>query len=221
MKQTEIVGFIGKWSWIFIISFLAIGWKYPIIGSIALICMIAPTITAAWKGGRIWCGSFCPRGSLNDNLLIKISRSATIPKFFRTVWFRIGFALFLIYNFVTGIINAQGNLIKIGFVFYKIILITTMITVFLGIIFHERTWCSFCPMGSLSALITKVKRSWSKQSKQINVNEEKCINCNICAKSCPMDLNPYDFVDGSNKDLDCIHCEECVYNCPVNALKRD
>lgn len=221
MRQKGLIGIIGKWSWIVIAAFLGLGWKYPIIGSIALVCMLAPAVTAIWKGGRIWCGSVCPRGSLNDNLLSKISRRAKIPKFVRTVWFRIGFALFLVYNFVAGIINAQGDLVKIGFVFYKIILITSIITVLLGIMYHERTWCSFCPMGSLSALITKIRRSWFKQDKQVTVDKDKCVSCNICTNDCPMDLQPYDFVDGSNKDLDCIHCEKCVYNCPVNALTRD
>ncbi|ADL11969.1 4Fe-4S binding protein [Acetohalobium arabaticum] len=221
MRQKGLAGTIGKWSWILIVAFLGIGWKYPVIGSIALVCMLAPAITAAWKGGRIWCGSFCPRGSFNDNLLSKISRSIEIPKFIRTVWFRIGFALFLVYNFVVGIINAQGDLIKIGFVFYKIILITSIITVILGIMYHERTWCSFCPMGSLSALITKIRRRWFEQDKRIIVNENTCVDCSVCAKDCPMDLKPHDFVKSNDKDLDCIHCEKCVYNCPVDALTRN
>ncbi|GAB6137800.1 4Fe-4S binding protein [Halanaerobaculum tunisiense] len=228
MRQQGIIGFIGRWIWILLVAFLVLGWQYPIIGSIALVCMLAPVIVATWKEGRVWCGALCPRGSFNDNLLAKVSRSTQIPSLFKTVTFRVAFFIFLIYNFVAGIINSGGDLAKIGFVFYKIIFLTSAITIILGIIFHERTWCSFCPMGSLSALVVKLKRStrdlkdkFTAQPKQIRVDKEKCVDCEICAQECPMDLEPYDFVDGTDKDLDCLHCQECVYSCPVDALTRE
>ncbi|GAB6098245.1 4Fe-4S binding protein [Halanaerocella petrolearia] len=228
MRQTGLIGFIGRWIWLLIVTFLVVGWQYPIIGTAALICMLAPVIVATWKDGRVWCGALCPRGSFNDNLLAKISRSAKIPKLFKTGYFRISFFIFLVYNFVVGIINAQGDLVKIGFVFYKIIFITTVITVLLGIIFHERTWCSFCPMGSLSALVIKLKRNLSRvkdeikqKPKRIKVDKDKCVNCDLCTKECPMGLEPYDFTGDNDKDLDCLHCEKCVYSCPVDALTRE
>ncbi|AGB41164.1 hypothetical protein Halha_1217 [Halobacteroides halobius DSM 5150] len=220
--------FISNWSWILLVVFLGVGWKYPIIGSVALVCMLAPVVVATWREGRVWCGNFCPRGSFNDNVLAKVSRSMKIPRIFKTVAFRIAFFLFLVYQFVIGIMNSGGDLAKIGFVFYRIIFITSAITIILGIFFHERTWCSFCPMGSLSALVIKIKRSLKRvkeqakeEPKRIKVDQNKCVNCQLCAKDCPMDLEPYDFTDDSDKDLDCIHCQECVYSCPVDALTRE
>ncbi|PRX29811.1 4Fe-4S binding protein [Orenia metallireducens] len=218
MRQKGFLGFVGKISWTVIVAFLILGWHYPIIGSVALICMIAPPLLAVLKGGRVWCGTACPRGSFNDNILAKVSRSVNIPRVFRTVFFRVAFFIFLVYNFIDGIIQAKGDLIKIGYVFYKIIFITTAITILLGIIFNERTWCSFCPMGSLSALITKVKRRLRTRPKRIVVDRDKCVDCKLCEKECPMGLKPYDFTGDNDKDLDCIHCQECVYKCPVNAL---
>lgn len=218
MRKKGFLGFVGKLSWTVIIAFLILSWYYPIIGSIALICMIAPPLLAVLKGGRVWCSTVCPRGSFNDNVLVKISRSSNIPSVFRTLLFRIAFAIFLIYNFVAGLIEANGDLVKIGYVFYKIIFITTAITILLGIIFNERTWCSFCPMGSLSALITKFKRKLRIRPKRIVVDSATCVDCKICEKKCPMDLKPYDFSADNDKDLDCIHCKECIYTCPVNAL---
>ena len=44
--------------WI-IIAYIIIGWFYPVVGLIALICMIGPVMTSIWKG-RWWCGNVCP-----------------------------------------------------------------------------------------------------------------------------------------------------------------
>ena len=45
--------------WI-IIAYIIVGWFYPVVGLIALICMIGPVMTSIWKG-RWWCGHVCPR----------------------------------------------------------------------------------------------------------------------------------------------------------------
>ena len=44
--------------WI-LFAYLAIGYFYPVIGLLALICMIAP-VAFAVKRGRWWCGNACP-----------------------------------------------------------------------------------------------------------------------------------------------------------------
>ncbi|MGM0369146.1 MAG: 4Fe-4S binding protein [Bacillota bacterium] len=216
----DLIELISESAWILLIVFLLVGWKFPIIGTIAVLCMVAPVIVASWKEGRVWCGSHCPRGKFNDNLLSKISRSAQIPSFFKTVYFRIAFFLFLIYNFVTGIMNSGGSWTAIGLVFYKIIFITTMITVSLGVIFHQRIWCTFCPMGSLSALVIKVKRKFVSSPTQIKVDQEKCIDCGLCSEACPINLEPQNFEEGKDCNLDCLHCEKCVEACPVDALEK-
>jgi polyferredoxin len=228
MKDNALITLIRKWSWVLIVLFLVIGWWYPLVGLTALICMFIPLIIAAWKGGRVWCGNFCPRGSFNDNILSSISRSLEIPDFFRTVYFRAFFLIFLFFNLIKGTINAQGDWVKIGLVFYRIIFLTTTIAIVLGIIFHQRTWCAFCPVGSLSALIVKIKRKFKyvmesityTKDKRIKVDVDKCVECDLCAKECPMNLKPYEFTEDGNKDIDCLHCEDCVYACPVNALEK-
>lgn len=139
--------------------FLFIGWFFPIIGVVALICMIAPVVMSIIKGQRKWCAVFCPRGVFNDVILKRISRNKKIPRIFHSNIFKVSFLVFLIYNFYTGISNAQ-NILEIGIVFFKIINITTALTILLGIIFHPRSWCAFCPMGFLSNLSIFIKRAW-------------------------------------------------------------
>ena len=71
--------------WI-IIAYIIIGWFYPVVGLIALICMIGPVMTSIWKG-RWWCGNVCPRGNMYDRLLSKYSPHKPIPAFVRTFGF--------------------------------------------------------------------------------------------------------------------------------------
>ena len=54
--------------WI-IIAYIIVGWFYPVVGLIALICMIGPVMTSIWKG-RWWCGHVCPRGNMYDVLYL-------------------------------------------------------------------------------------------------------------------------------------------------------
>src|SRR3712207_8880794 len=46
--------------WILFV-YLVVGFFYPIIGLLALVCMVAP-VAFAVKKGRWWCGNACPRG---------------------------------------------------------------------------------------------------------------------------------------------------------------
>ena len=45
--------------WI-IITYIILGWFFPVIGLLALICMIGPVVTSIFKG-RWWCGHVCAR----------------------------------------------------------------------------------------------------------------------------------------------------------------
>ncbi len=221
MRSVDILTLIGDLIWVIMISFLVVGWYYPSIGLLALLCMISPLITTIITGRRVWCGSVCPRGSFNDNILVHFSFSNMIPAVVRTIFFRLSFLIFLFYILGSGIIKAQGDLFKIGFIFYRIILITTIIAIILGVIFHQRTWCACCPMGSLSSFIIMIKRRLKQKGKKIKVDHNTCVKCRLCQQECTMDLNPSRFWINSNNNLDCIYCLECIKNCPVDALSRD
>lgn len=148
---------ITDWIWILLLSFLAVGWFYPVVGIIALICMFAPVVYGFIKGGRVWCGSFCPRGSFLAKLVEPLSRKGKIPKILSSSAFRYGLLIFLFFNFGWGIAKAGGNLALIGKVFVQIILVTTLFAITIGIKYQPRTWCTVCPMGTLSMAAIKSK----------------------------------------------------------------
>ncbi len=148
---------VTDWVWIVLLSFIVVGWFYPIIGILAVICMLAPVIYGFIKGGRVWCGSFCPRGSFLAKLIEPLSRKGKIPKVLASPAFRYGLLTFLFFNLGWGVIKAWGNFAMIGKVFVQLILVTTLFAITIGIKYQPRTWCTVCPMGTLSTAAIKSK----------------------------------------------------------------
>ena len=138
--------------WILLV-YLVVGYFYPVIGFLAVICMIAPVAFAVRKG-RWWCGNACPRGNFYDRVLAKYSPHKPIPAFVRTKGFRIFMVMFIFTMFGIQMYRAWSDWNDMGRVFWTIILVTTIVGVTLSFIYAPRTWCSFCPMGTLSAWVS-------------------------------------------------------------------
>ena len=147
--------------WI-IFAYIIIGWFYPVIGLLALICMIGPVLTSIWRG-RFWCGNVCPRGNMYDRLLSKYSPHRPIPRFVRTFGFRLFMVFFIFTMFGIQLSQArwsEGGMAMwsdIGRVFWTIIVMTTVVGIILSFIYAPRTWCSFCPMGTMTQLICRLR----------------------------------------------------------------
>lgn len=203
--------------WI-LLAYLIVGYFYPAVGLIALICMIGPVATSVFKG-RYWCGHICPRGSYYDRLIGKVSRNREIPAFLRSRGFR-GFMLVLIFAmFGVQMYYAWGDWGAMGHVFWNIIFVTTVVGSAFSIVYAPRTWCSFCPMGTLSAMVAP--RRHKRTFRNIHVADDACILCKRCAKACPMQLKPYE-AKGAGAgllDTDCIKCGKCVERCPKEAME--
>ena len=200
--------------------YLIIGYFFPVIGFIAMICMIGPILTSLFKG-RYWCGHVCPRGNMYDRLLSKYSPHRPIPKFVRTFGFRLFMIFFIFAMFGIQLYFNWGDWNGMGKVFWNIILITTIVGVILSFIYAPRTWCSFCPMGTLSSWVSPKKVPFPKSFSSVHVKdtcEEKCKNC---ARVCPMQLTPYTsrgdrlgYLDG-----DCLKCQNCIQACPLKIIE--
>ena len=169
--------------WILLI-YLVVGYFWPVIGFLAIICMIAPVAFAVRKG-RWWCGNACPRGNFYDRVLTKYSPHRPIPVFVRTKGFRIFMVMFIFTMFGIQMSRAWGDWNDMGRVFWTIILITTIVGVTLSFIYAPRTWCSFCPMGSLSAWVTPRSGRLPNNYRRILVGE-KC-TCLLYTSPSPRD----------------------------------
>lgn len=204
--------------WI-LFAYLIIAWFYPVVGLLALICMIGPVVTSI-RRGRYWCGHVCPRGSMYDRLLSKYSPHRPIPKFVRTFGFRLFMVLFIFTMFGIQLSFAK-NWGDVGRVFWTIILITTIVGVVLSFIYAPRTWCSFCPMGTISRWVSPKKEPLPKGFKSVHVSSACQMKCKSCARVCPMQLTPYDSRGETTGYLhpDCIKCGKCTLACPTKIME--
>ena len=143
--------------WVFLL-FMSVGVFYPAVGLIAIICMVAPVVVAFWRG-RWWCGHACPRGSLYDHVIQKIAAGRKTPAFFRRPFFRGFMVIFIMLMFGIQMYAAWGDISAMGMVFLLIIGVTTLVGIVLIFFFQARTWCNFCPMGTLAMLVTRWRSS--------------------------------------------------------------
>ena len=87
--------------------------------------------------------------------------------------------------------------------------------------FAPRTWCSFCPMGSLSSWVAPKKAPLPKAYKSIHVSSQCEEKCKLCARVCPMQLTPYSSRGEQLGYLhpDCLKCRKCEKACPTKIIK--
>jgi len=83
----------------------------------------------------------------------------------------------------------------------------TLVIILVGSMLYDRFFCKYlCPMGAVYGIVSKISPS------KIVRDKDKCINCNICSNSCPMNID----VAKADKvtDIECISCQACVLSCP-------
>jgi len=184
------------------------------------------TMSLAIVFRRSFCGQICAFGALQEFLgnlgrsIFKGRRFVITTKIDRI--FRYLKYLVLIFtvamSWMTGILwitpycpyNALGHMADfqsltsiylIGF----ILLIITLI----GSFFYERFFCKYlCPAGAFYAIIGKISPF------AVRINKDKCIDCGLCNKICPMNVNIMNSKSEKITDSECINCNECVNTCP-------
>lgn len=202
-----------KCSFILLFVFLILGFFNPVWAIAASLCMVTPILTSIFIG-RFWCGNLCPRGSFYDNVLSRLSNNKPVPWLLRSRLFRYPVVVLVLSVFYRGIQTSNGDIVKIGMVFYRMIVITTLIGIILSLFYNERTWCNFCPMGTLSNLFCQL----NDNRKTLKVNYT-CCSCRLCSKSCPMGIKPYKFKGRYLDHPDCIQCRRCNKVCPKHSIK--
>ena len=84
----------------------------------------------------------------------------------------------------------------------------TLVVILLGSMIYDRFFCKYlCPMGAVYGIISKISPS------KIVRDKEVCINCNLCSKSCPMNIEVAKIDKVSSSE--CISCQSCVLACPA------
>lgn len=189
------------------------GWRYPLLGYFIPLCMLLGMGIGFFKG-RKWCDWFCPRGSFFDILMRPLSAKKEIPKFFKGPLLRIGVLSFLMLMMTVQIIKRWPDPYKIGMFFVILLTVTTILGVILAFIFHQRTWCYFCPIGSMANWVGRPRYP-------LKIDSGLCTECELCYNICPVQIAPFKFKKTgleTVRDWDCLKCNLCVSACPKEAL---
>ncbi len=183
------------------------------------------TIASAFILGRVFCGWFCPFGTLLM-IIDKVSRFITerlrigkIEKIrmrlikrmqpYRYAWLIFLFLLFLFginvaYMLTPFALFSDGIVKSLMGEIPWLLIIVIILT-----IFFSRIWCSvLCPTGLLLSVFSH-KRIFRYQLK------EGCVHCSKCSKVCALGADPLE--TGISKD-NCIVCGDCTHACKTNAV---
>ncbi|MGV1099739.1 4Fe-4S binding protein [Thiovibrio sp. JS02] len=198
------------WLSLFFLALLAGGWFYYPLGYFLLICMAGAMLIGVVRG-RYWCDWLCPRGSFWDTVLKRFSLRRRVPSFFRHPLFRTAWLVLLMSMLALQLPPVWGDFEKMGKPFVMILTMTTVVGVIFGVLYHERVWCMFCPMGTMANILGR--------GKMLLRVAEGCTGCGACEKVCRMQINPGSYREqGLVTDGDCLKCSRCVENCPQQAL---
>lgn len=184
-------------------------------GLLALLCILSPIIISFFNG-RYWCGNLCPRGSLFDIVGKPFSNHKKTPELFQNIFFRVLIIVITFGYFGYSIYISNFDLYKLGLVFCKFIVITTLIAFSLATFYNERTWCNLCPIGTLSMLNSKKFNSDKKMFKIKNI----CTECKVCETICPSNISITNYKGKINTNTDCLKCGKCIEICPTNSINK-
>jgi NosR/NirI family transcriptional regulator, nitrous oxide reductase regulator len=160
------------------------GYAIPIT---ALAFFVVPLLLTLFAG-RIFCGSACPLGIIQDVVIVKPIKVA--PWLQKTLgvfpFIYLGFAVLYAATATDFIICRYDPFIgifRLGADFHMILLGVGFLL--LGM-FVARPYCRFvCPFGAL----LKIGSTFSKN--HLSITPTDCINCKLCKDSCPFDAIDY------------------------------
>lgn len=193
---------------------LILGWQYPLLGYFIPLCMLLGIGSGLWRG-RKWCDWYCPRGSFYDALLSPLSPKRRIPDIARRIPFRVAVLLLLFGIMTYNLIRRWPDAAAIGVAFVMLVSATTALGIVLAFIWHPRTWCMLCPVGTLINITGGRRRP-------VTIDSGLCVECKLCAKVCPVQIRPYSFKSSGIQvvaDRDCLRCGLCAAACPKKALR--
>ncbi|TRZ96237.1 4Fe-4S binding protein [bacterium] len=195
------------------ILILGMGWRHPLLGFFIPLCMLLGIGIGLFRG-RQWCSWYCPRGSFYDAIIQPLSLKKGTPPIFKNLLFRSAILVLLMLIMFMRIVYLWPNPHRIGLFFMTMLTATTVLGVILGVIFHQRSWCSFCPIGTVI--------HWLGGSRYpLKIDSATCTECGVCFKVCPMQIAPFKFKKDKVelvKDRDCLKCQSCVHACPEKSL---
>lgn len=186
--------------------------------------------------GRLWCGWACPAGALQEfaapinNKRIPGSKFNWIKWAIWLPWMSLIAILVIraggyhtvdpLYQLETGMTLAlppdSG-----GPPWYVIYYIVIALFLGLALILGRRAGChTVCWMAPFMIIGRWVRNRVRWPSLRLRVAPDRCTNCGLCTRNCPMSLDVNAMVRrGDMEHAECILCGQCVDGCPREAIR--
>ena len=173
--------------------------------------------------GRKFCGYVCPIGTLQEWMFKLRSKKYRLTKripFFYERKFRavkyivLALTVLLVLLRKSPLFMNFCPVLTISRLPYLIIPgVIIWLAIIAGGLLTERFWCRFlCPYAAFLNLFQYLGRLFRFKRLMIKRNLEKCTDCYLCSRNCPMniDLQQDEYI----QDFNCIHCLKCAAACP-------
>jgi len=200
--------------------------KGVITGSLIFIFLLF--FATLWLG-RSFCGWLCPAGALQDiasgmnGRVVKTGYPDRVKYFLWGAWLMVLFFLILkaggfqrvdiFYRIRFGISLTDPS----GYLLYYFAMAAILtLSLWLG----RRPFCHYlCILAPFMVISRKLSRLMGFHSIQLESHRDKCINCMICNKNCPMSLDVHSMVLEENMfNSECILCGACADSCPRDVI---
>ena len=163
--------------WIVELTYMTLGFFNILFAWLGLFFFCIPLIISLVWGTKGYCNRYCGRGQLFGLLggRFGLSRKKDIPKWMKSKWFRYGFLIFFFIMFFQMLWNTylwtfklpwhwayhgtffSPGVAQFAFGFYSVMLTSTTLGMITMVLFKPRSWCVYCPMGTMTQLICKAK----------------------------------------------------------------
>jgi len=124
------------------------GYFIPELGLLVIGLMAVALATNA-RRSRSFCSGICPNGRALSAGMGNLSRRLPLPAFLASKGTRRALCGFMMFCVIGLLSRTNGGLSQIGRVFWSIYLASIGISLVSGLVFKPRSWCAYCPMGTL------------------------------------------------------------------------
>ena len=189
-------------------------WYYLFLGvfQAAVIHYAVAKLAGPLLFGRGWCGYACWTAMVLDLLPYKRPAGPRKPwGFVRGIVLAVSFA-FVAGVFLLGVDDKEA-VMYVAFIVGNVAYYA--IGIALAMRLHDnRAFCKYvCP----TSLLMKPAAHFSLS--RVTCDTEKCVDCGLCEKVCPMNVDMRDNSRSRRNGSECILCLACVEACPKKALK--